>query len=123
MYKVFFDLQKKIQDLSINNAYASDIAALKNVYNTLLKRKQDISNEINTLKYKGKMFPPIVKQQCTIVKQDHSIDDQFFATPSVQEESEESWTIDEEEEESYNMEFNVEQKLPSKQSPKTKKCL
>lgn len=65
------------------------------------------------------MFPPILKQQCAMVK-DHSANDQFLPAPSVQEESEESWTIDEEqeeeedEEESYNMEFNVEQKLQSK---------
>lgn len=112
-----------MQDLSIDNTYSSDIAALKNVYDTLSKRKQDICKEIESLKYKGKMFPPILKQQCSMVK-DTSIDDQFLVTPSVQEESEESWTIDEEEEaqedeeESYNMEFNVEQKLQSKKLSK-----
>lgn len=86
-----------------------------------MKRKQDIRKEIDTLKYKGKMFPPIVKQQCAMVKDHYSVDDQFLGTSSIQEESEESWAIDEEEEEeeSYNMEFNVEQKLQSKKSPKT----
>lgn len=103
----------------MDDIYSSDIATLKNTFNTLLKQKQDICKEINTLKYKGKMFPPIVKQTIPSINksQNFSVGGQFSATPTIQEESEEaSWTISEQE--SYNMEFNMEPKISasSKQS-------
>lgn len=112
----------------MDSSYTSDMSALKDVFNTLLKRKQDICKEIDTLKYKGKMFPPIAKQpSCASAnaKPDHSpsidrVPRLFSATPSsAQDETEDSWTIDHgDEEEVYNMEFNVEPKVSasSKQS-------
>lgn len=101
------------------------MANLKDVFNTLLKRKQDICKEIDSLKYKGKMFPPIAKQPCAgaNAKPDQSsltdcVPQLFSSTPSsAQEETEESWTINHDEE-VYNIEFNVEPKVSasSKQS-------
>lgn len=111
--------------MSIDNSYANDLTSLKDVYETLSKRKQDICKEIDTLKHRGKMFPPIVKQQSPKINRDHSIGDHFLVTPTaVNEQSEESWTISEEEE-LYNMEFNVEPKISasSKQSLRLTKQL
>lgn len=121
-----FNLQIKVQNLSVDSTATSDLDSLNDVYNTLLKQKEDICKEINMLKYKGKMFPPIVKQQCT-KEERYSTGDQFSSIPTAgkgskilekeEEDSGESWTIDNEEE-SYNMEFNVEPKKStlSKQS-------
>lgn len=123
---IIIDLQKKAQHLSIDNSYTNDLTSLKDVYKTLSKRKQDICKEIDTLKHKGKMFPPIVKQQSPKLKQDNSSGDHFLVSPTaVSEQSEESWTINEEEEISYNMEFNVEPKISasSKQSSRLTKQL
>lgn len=114
--------QKKVEDLSVDNAYVSDMAALKEVYGALSKRKRDICNEINTLKYKGKMFPPIatVRRQPSSSRAERasrggSFDGgEYLTATTVQEDTEESWTIDEDR--SYNIEFNVEPKIVSASS-------
>jgi len=95
-----------------------ELTAIKRTYDTLLKQKQEINEKINMYKCKGKMFPPIVKQSCTKPIQNQAINDQtLVTTPTLQEESEESWTINDEQL-TYNMEFNVEPKISnlSKQS-------
>jgi len=115
IFIIHFDLQKTVQDLSIDNDFTSDIAKLKNVYDKLLKQKQAICKEIDVLKYKGKMFPPITKHPPPKMTQGHSINDQSLITPTAQEESEESW-VTTNEEESYNIEFNMEPKIVSASS-------
>lgn len=104
----------------MDGAYASDMAALKEVYGTLHKRKRDICNEINTLKYKGKMFPPIAaaaRQPSPSQLQrvgGGSFDGEYSTATTVHEDTEESWTVDEDQ--SYNIEFNVEPKIVSASS-------
>lgn len=101
----------------MESSFTTELTLIKRTYDTLLKRKQDISEKINMYKCKGKMFPPIVKQSCPKVIQSQAINDLSSVTPAtLQEESEESWTI--EDDQLYNMEFNVEPKIlgSSKQS-------
>lgn len=103
--------------------------ALKNVYDILTKRKLDICAEINALKYKGKMFPPIATRRARPSVSGQRDDDDGRPTalgPMAQEEitcsldrvSEEEneelscWTTsgdgEDEERQYYEMEFNVE---------------
>jgi len=94
----------------MESSFATELNTIKQTYDILLKRKQDISEKINMYKCKGKMFPPLVKQTYTKSIQSQAVNDQSFATPATaQEESEESWTINDEQL-TYNMEFNVEPK-------------
>ncbi|VVC33540.1 WD40/YVTN repeat-like-containing domain,WD40 repeat,WD40-repeat-containing domain [Cinara cedri] len=127
----------KIQHLSaVDDSNASNLTNLKNVCNTLSKRKEDLCKEIESLKHKGKMFPPIIqnqnmsnanrtaaKQANAVQDRPQSIGDQLHlmrnASPTAPDESEGSWTIkddDDDGEEFYNMEFNVEPKAQSASS-------
>uniref|UniRef100_A0A2S2P1G3 WD repeat-containing protein 52 n=2 Tax=Schizaphis graminum TaxID=13262 RepID=A0A2S2P1G3_SCHGA len=108
----------KLQNLTLESSFTTELTTIKRTYDTLLKQKQDISEKIIMYKCKGKMFPPIVKQSCTKATPSQAINDQsLVTTPTLQEESEESWTINDEQL-TYNMEFNVEPKISnlSKQS-------
>lgn len=94
---------------------SDDMAALKEVYNTLLKRKQDISKEIHTLKYKGKMFPPIGR--LPLPKSSPLTPTVVSFSDVIEEEEEESWMTDgDEEQQYYDMEFNMEPKTSSRRS-------
>jgi len=95
----------------MESSFTMELKTMKRTYDTLLKRKEDISEKIYMYKCKGKMFPPIVKQSCTKSMQSQAVNDRSLATTPVtpQEESEESWTINDEQL-TYNMEFNVEPK-------------
>jgi len=94
----------------MESSFTTELNTIKQTYDTLLKRKQDISEKINMYKCKGKMFPPLVKQSYTKSIQCQAVNDRCLATPATpQEESEESWTINDEHL-TYNMEFNVEPK-------------
>eukprot|EP00102_Acyrthosiphon_pisum_P018899 XP_016656109.1 PREDICTED: centromere-associated protein E [Acyrthosiphon pisum] len=100
----------KLQKLTMESSFTIELNTIKRTYDTLLKRKQDISEKINMYKCKGKMFPPLVKQSHTKSIQSQPVNDRSLATPvTPQEGSEESWTINEEPL-TYNMEFNVEPK-------------
>ncbi|XP_022179157.1 uncharacterized protein LOC111039821 isoform X2 [Myzus persicae] len=100
----------KLQSLTMESSFTTELTTIKLTYDTLLKQKQDISEKINMYKCKGKMFPPIVKQSCTKLIQNQAVNDRSLATSATpQEESEESWTINDEQL-TYNMEFNVEPK-------------
>ncbi|XP_025191573.1 uncharacterized protein LOC112591851 [Melanaphis sacchari] len=108
----------KLQNLTLESSFIMELTTIKHTHDTLLKQKQDISEKINMYKCKGKMFPPIIKQSCTKSIQNQAINDRSLViTPTLQEESEESWTINDEQL-TYNMEFNVEPKISnlSKQS-------
>jgi len=107
----------------MESSFTTELTTIKRTYDTLLKRKQDISDKIYMYKCKGKMFPPIVKQSCSKSIQSQAVNDRSLATPvTPQEESEESWTINDEQL-TYNMEFNVEPKklIFSKQSSRLTK--
>lgn len=69
------------------------------------------------------MFPPILKQPPSKMKHEHLIDDSVLATPTVQDDSDES-SWDSDKEKSY-MEFNVEPKIlvSSQQSSRLTKQL
>lgn len=61
--KTQFFFQAKFQHLSaVDDINASDLAYLKDIYDKLSKRQEGICKEIESLKYKGKMFPPIHNQ-------------------------------------------------------------
>ncbi|XP_050423055.1 cilia- and flagella-associated protein 44 [Adelges cooleyi] len=105
---------KAIHDISSNaSIYEADIATLQDVLDALLAQKQELNGEINAIKYKGKMFPPIVKPSVDKVKPESPVDvDIQSATLTSQEaESRDSWS--EGEEDAYNMEFNMELKKTS----------
>jgi len=107
---LFSNSQLKLQRLTMESSFTTELNTIKQTYNTLLKRKQDISEKINMYKCKGKMFPPLVKQSYTKSIQSQVVNDRSLATPATpQDESEESWTINDEPL-TYNMEFNVEPK-------------
>ncbi|XP_015370284.1 PREDICTED: uncharacterized protein LOC107166226 [Diuraphis noxia] len=114
----------KLQSLKMDTSFTTELTTIKHTYDTLLKRKEDISEKIYMYKCKGKMFPPIVKQSCTKSMQSQAVNDRSLATTTItpQEESEESWTINDEQL-TYNMEFNVEPKklIFSKQSSRLTK--
>jgi len=108
---LFSITQIKLQKLTIESSFTTELTTLKCTCDTLLKRKQDLNEKINMYKCKGKMFPPIVKQSCPKAIQNQVINDQSSITPATQqEESDESWTINDEQL-TYNMEFNVEPKI------------
>lgn len=92
-----------------------DMAALKEVYKTLSKRKQEISKEIHMLKYKGKMFPPIGRLPPKSTPLTPTV--VSFSDVNGEEDEEVSWMTDgDEEQQYYDMEFNMEPKTSSRRS-------
>lgn len=103
--------------MSANSMKEDDTVALKTVYDTLTKRKRDICLEINALKCKGKMFPPIAvgRPQLTTTSHNENTACSLSRSPSLEEEEGSScWTMnggdENEERRQYEIEFNVEPK-------------
>lgn len=122
-----FFYQDRFQKKTTNK---DDIFALKNTYDTLVKRQRDICAEIKALKYKGKMLPTIMTKQpqpTEIGRRDEQ--DNEETTCSVSQELEDDGSLcstisgdeDDDEDCSYDndeMKFNVKLKttMLSKQS-------
>ncbi|XP_050529600.1 cilia- and flagella-associated protein 44 isoform X1 [Daktulosphaira vitifoliae] len=109
---------KSIQGITSNtNVYVADIVKLKDILNELITQKMDISKEIDALKYKGKMFPPIVKSSTDKMKSEipKVIDSQFITTEVEEEESDEFCFDD------YENEYNIEFDLQFKKSTSSKR--